>query len=1020
MSVIKKFLFCIFFFAYTNIYAQADITHYTTNKGLPSNYIIKTLTDNKGFLWIATINGLCRFDGINFTIYKHNPSDSNSLRSNWITDILVDNDGILWITTEWGICHYNYYNDNFSYLNKIDELYILYKAPMCLDDKGNIWVAFENGLYFLENKTKKLKSTSLKNIADPQSIAYFNNKIYISTRGNGLYYYEVASNQYKIETNKILPKQTHIMHLFVQDKKMWMATDIGIVELSNNHYTLYNKFENERKVEKLMCINKIINNDSILLCGSYGNEIYIFNKYTNKFTGNFNKEAFPNTIVNNFFTQDKNIWIATDRGLFKVSFSDRYGKTINIPFHAEDKNKLVTNIIQLNSSKQEYTFLCGKKNAKIATYNIQTKKFFINKEFPNNKSISGYNCLYQYKDFYWAAGDSVLDLFNAKHNRIKHYTHSYKTISLYVAKNDFIWIGTDKGLLQFNDKTQKFKFFEYSFLGTSIENSSFSEVFPITAITEDSKGILWLVSIKYGLFSFDINKEIFTPYRQKTTLAYNALNRISSIAIDNDDNIWLGTMGGITCYQPLKNSFKNYNSEDGLTSTYVYSIAIGFNNRIWGRGNEYIFAFDRRDSTFINLPSEEYQNRFYFIQTLSKINSNILCGFEGGFTIYNTNNNYSIHKPQHIVINKVSVFEAPNPDFSKNAVFKYYNDNIQISFTCPQFDNNNPYQYRYRLVGLDKNWLYTGTIGKASYNNIQPGKYSFEVQVSVGNKWSKSEKLLAFTIQPAFWQTWWFKTLAIILSVFLVIFITYSWNRNKLKSIEAQNKAREKEIELKLKDQENAELQLASLRSQMNPHFIFNSLNSIQKYIWENKQEDANEYLTKFAKLMRLILEHSSKKLITLEEELTALKLYLELEHRRCNNKFDYSLIVDDSIEKEKIIMPPLLIQPHVENAIWHGLLPKETRGKLQVNIKLLQAGIIECLVEDDGIGREASNKINEKKHHKHNSIAINIAKERLKVSNSLGLIGKLEVIDLYNENKESKGTKVILQIPIEYFEKIK
>ncbi len=1020
MSVIKNFLFCIFFFAYTNIYAQADITRYTTNKGLPSNYIIKTLTDNKGFLWIATINGLCRFDGINFTIYKHNPSDSNSLRSNWITDILVDNDGILWITTEWGICHYNYYNDNFSYLNKIDELYILYKAPMCLDDKGNIWVAFENGLKFIDHKTKQLKSTSFNRVSDPQSIAFFDDKIFISTRGKGLYSYQISTNQYNLELNDVLPKETHIMHLFVQDKKMWMATDIGIVELSNNHYTLYNKFENEKKAEKLMCINKIINNDSIFLCGTYGNEIYTFNIYTKRFIDSYYKEAFPNTIVNNFFIQNQNIWIATDRGLFKVNFSGLKGTIINVPFDNLYKNKLITNIIRLDSRVQEFTFLCGKKNAKIATYNIQTKKLNVQETYPDNNYYSGYNCLYQYKNFFWAAGDGVLDLFDAKHNRIKHFEHPFKTMSMIMTKDGSIWIGTDKGLLKFNTLTEKFKPYHYEFNGTTIENNSFNDVFPVSALASDSKGTIWIASIKYGLFSFDTKKETFTPHRQKSNTYYSALNRISSIVIDKDDDIWLGTMGGITCYHQSKNSFINYDSKNGLTSTYVYAITLGYKNRIWGRGNEYIFAFDRKDSAFINLPSEEFLYRSYFHQTLSKINNYIVCGFEGGFTMYNTDLNYVIPKPQQVLINKISVFGVVNPNFNNNPIFSYYNNNIQISFTCIQFDNNNIYQYRYKLFGLQNNWLYAGTKGEAFYNNLPPGNYTFEVQVFVGNKWSATQQLLSFTIQPAIWQTWWFKALIIILSVLLIVFITHKWNEYKIKSIEAQNKAREKEMELKLMNQENAELQLAALRSQMNPHFIFNSLNSIQKYIWENKQEDANEYLTKFAKLMRLILEHSSKKLITLDEELTALKLYLELEHRRCNNKFDYSITIDDTIEKERIIMPPLLIQPHVENAIWHGLLQKETRGKLQVNIKLLQTGIIECLVEDDGIGREASYKINAKKHHKHNPMATSIVQERLKTSNTLGYAGNIEIIDLHNKNNEPTGTKVIFHIPVEFFEKIK
>jgi LytS/YehU family sensor histidine kinase len=214
-------------------------------------------------------------------------------------------------------------------------------------------------------------------------------------------------------------------------------------------------------------------------------------------------------------------------------------------------------------------------------------------------------------------------------------------------------------------------------------------------------------------------------------------------------------------------------------------------------------------------------------------------------------------------------------------------------------------------------------------------------------------------------------------------------------------------------------MELASLRSQMNPHFIFNSLNSIQKYIWDNKQEDASEYLTKFSKLMRLTLEHSMHKLVTLEDELAAVHLYLELEHRRCNNKFDYTVNFDDNINAQLILLPPLLLQPYIENAIWHGLLPKQGRGLLSIRLQQLSANALQCIIEDDGIGRKQASIIKQQKGSQSTSYGMLITQQRLNITEANGIVGSVAVEDLVNDYNEAIGTKIILLIPIETFKKI-
>ena len=195
---------------------------------------------------------------------------------------------------------------------------------------------------------------------------------------------------------------------------------------------------------------------------------------------------------------------------------------------------------------------------------------------------------------------------------------------------------------------------------------------------------------------------------------------------------------------------------------------------------------------------------------------------------------------------------------------------------------------------------------------------------------------------------------------------------SKIKALESSQALHQKQLELEKTNRQLAEREVAMLRSQMNPHFIFNSLNSVQKYIWENKEEDAAEYLASFAKLIRSILENSRHEYISLRQEMEFLKLYIDLENRRSNNNFNYSIKVDTSLDPELTAIPPMLLQPFIENAIWHGLNKKAGKGNLLVTIQRAGDKLV-CKVDDDGVGRQATLQ-NKEKH----SLGISITEQRI------------------------------------------
>jgi sensor histidine kinase YesM len=288
---------------------------------------------------------------------------------------------------------------------------------------------------------------------------------------------------------------------------------------------------------------------------------------------------------------------------------------------------------------------------------------------------------------------------------------------------------------------------------------------------------------------------------------------------------------------------------------------------------------------------------------------------------------------------------------------------------------------------------------------LAPGKYTFKVR-SCNNEgiWDTEDTAFTFTIRSPFYLTWWFLSLVIIVLVGGIYAVT------AIRIVNIKKKQKE-EFERKV---EMSKIELKALRSQMNPHFIFNSLNSIQHYIFNTRSDEAIKYLNKFARLVRVILNNSEKPTVTVGEDLEALKLYLELEQMRFEEKFEFEVKVDDSVDPDYDIMPPLLMQPYVENAILHGLNPLPHKGKLSIDLQSKNNFLI-CTITDNGIGRERSNEIRRTMpQNKHKSLGMKITEDRLKILNDINR-SQLSVIitDLKDAQGNATGTQVQLFVPL-------
>jgi two-component sensor histidine kinase len=313
-----------------------------------------------------------------------------------------------------------------------------------------------------------------------------------------------------------------------------------------------------------------------------------------------------------------------------------------------------------------------------------------------------------------------------------------------------------------------------------------------------------------------------------------------------------------------------------------------------------------------------------------------------------------------------------------------------LDFTAPEKN-----QYAYRLEGVNEDWVYPKDENQASYTDIDPGTYTFKVKGSNNDYvWNDQPVSLLIRIYPPFYRTTWFMLL-VFLSAGMVVFVLLRLRIQALK-----------------KEKNNVELEQKLLRSQMNPHFIFNSLTSIQNFMLNEEVGKANHYLVKFSKLLRLILSHSRTNFISLSQEIETLEHYLTIQKIRYNQSFDYSLEVSESLDPEKVLIPPMLTQPFVENAIEHGFKLAEHPGRLYIQYAP-KGQNIQIVIEDNGIGIERSKQLKAKNSRDHQSLATKITWERIL---NLNRFRKhkihMEIHDLGKNGDNQQGTRVDLRIP--------
>jgi hypothetical protein len=425
------------------------------------------------------------------------------------------------------------------------------------------------------------------------------------------------------------------------------------------------------------------------------------------------------------------------------------------------------------------------------------------------------------------------------------------------------------------------------------------------------------------------------------------------------------TPGGISCFNPGTQTFINYDEQNGLTRKINGPMLALSDGNILVGGDELLLKFNPSRFKISSDPPPVY------ITQMSVAGSAV-----------------SFQKPLKL---------------SGPVILHYPENSFSCSFSAPEFFNGDAVKYAYYMEGADEKWTQAGDRNFVSYSGLAPGKYTLNIRAANSDGvWNEKGTQLKITVLPPFWKTWWFRTAALALIAFLT-YTLFALRVRRIRRTEALKTSINKQM---------ADMRLKVLHTRINPHFMFNALNSIQECIYTQKTDAATKYLSKFSKLLRMILEQSENTFITIREEIEILKLYLELESLRFDEEFSYD-IKEENIESDLLEIPPMLIQPFVENALWHGLRHKTGDKKLSIHF-CGSDHFITVTIEDNGIGREASKAFTHNRDIKKQSLGIKISKEQLQM---VGALSKqktgFETEDLFSGTGTAAGTRVTLTIPV-------
>jgi streptogramin lyase len=778
--------------------------------------------------------------------------------------------------------------------------------------------------------------------------------------------------------NNFTEEQSHIPNntprdIFIDSKeRLWVGTDQGGLYLYLPGKDIFYQYKADildpSKLQSNTIIEVYQDNSNMIWLGSQ-NGVERFNPDESKFIVYRPRSITSLEVANNSVqavAEDPShrLWIGTFNGIFILD--RKTGAYTNYQFKPGDPHSLSNNVVQS---------VCRDKSGNM-----------------------------------WIGTLAGLNLFDPVHKNFRRYNIKKSTFlgiafinSIVSCKNGDLFIGGQGGLSKFD------------FENDSVHHLSDAVV---SIIFEDNREVLWIGATGGGLIKYNRStgeKERFLNIVDDTSSLPS--NLVASVAQDHQGVIWIGTAAGLCRFNETTKKFTTFSEKNGSPKGLVTQLLVDDKDRIWMSATGGISMLNDSRTKFANYdPADGLQGREFGGRTVVKTHDGYLCyGGKYGFNIFHPDSLRINNFIPPVILRRILIFDEElkiDSSFThlKSLKLSYKQNFFSFEFAALNYDHPEKNQYEYQLINFDKKVVRNGTNRAFSYTNVPPDNYTLKVTVSNNDdQWNKAGFELELIIIPPFWATWWFKIIVVLVLVGSVL-LYFRLRENRIRKEEARQTAINKQI---------AEIRMTALRGQMNPHFIFNSLNSIQHFITNRDKEEALNYLSKFSKLIRKILENSRENTVSISNELELLELYIQLEQLRFSNKFDYHIAIDEKIDLQNTEIPPLLIQPYIENAILHGLINKNDKGDLWLSLER-NNGLLICKIEDNGIGRARSQEIEQGKVSRHRSLGIKVTEER--ISGLFALLDyKMEVVteDLFaikqasGKTPQPAGTRVTISIPV-------
>ncbi len=990
--------------------------NYTVADGLVHNMINAIAMDKNGFLWIATDGGISRFDGwkfVNFNRIEHPEVELPSLQ---INDMVYDGNRLLWLSSDRGVFSFDVIshaiyqpkNQHFLYDTKSitydEQQAVLYFAPL------HNYIASYNA------KTHEIDTFQNNNMYKTNDLCFYKGCLYSAIDRGSVWSLNPSKRQFKEYLKdywifRFSVDSDELYALIWQGDNYKYHVDSDSFEvlpmlpyMNNGH--MY--------ISSGLCRTSLLDKNTRLVSSNItGICVYDMTTKTvvKEILRDLRRKDGPISNKYNCLFKDRSgiIWLGTWEGLSMIHPNNQQFKSGEWAFMDSRGYNLLSGIKRDKYNKD--ILWIGSNGSGVICYNQRLNK--VEAQYNNDAGKFGgndTNYLYRWTEFIEQMNnnDIVVGSYNGllriRQGKVKRLPlvpgvdFAFPMQILKVADNA-IWVPCGYGLAFVNTDNLQFKLY--------IPDTTGGKSIAITSSVKYKKSQL-LVSSSDDLYLFNTSNNTFQSIGCIDADG-NRIKEIDQLVFDSlNATIYINTNSGVYFRNIQSVRFDKLVYKYHLKGLYRHSMIVDVKGRLWLYTSNALFSYDPKIKVFKRYDQKDgIYNNLSDPPNLFEFENEIYIGYRGAYTKFNPLETDNEPKTECPIITSVNV-AGRDTIFDYNQVDQtpfiyHYNDKFfRVEFTSINFSSSDKLLYEYQLN--DDQWHGIGNSHTINFNQLDPGLYSLSVRAINRSGVYSEIRNFKFQVLAPFWMTWWFKLLiaGLLLTVFYII---YRYRVSVIQKEESIKTEYNKHI---------AELESRALRTQMNPHFVFNSLNSIQSYIQKNEKEASSKYLSKFAKLTRQIFDYSNEQTISLEQELSALQTYIELEQMRFVNRFEFNMLIDKDIDTKLLEVPPMIIQPFVENAIWHGIMHKESGvGIITLNLKV-DNGILHVNLVDNGIGRAQSQQYRKASGKGHHSGGMRLTKDRLDIINKRNdLKITAEIKDLKTNEGVALGTEVNLYIPL-------